>query len=218
MKGRNNKTFNVLLILFIVTFIVVVAGTSFAFFTAGVTGKPSNIRIQSAELGSATAHGTTISMFVSEHDMNKHQGSNSYTAYKESTEYSTLRIVTNTGSNSSVECTYDLTYKPTSVYHKSSANTANYKEFTLLGHPVAINESTTTISGTMPEVDLTGVATEITIVNEAKLIVNGVGREGVVEWRFTPRYYNLAINQNDNADKLFGGTIQVGSIACITAK
>ncbi len=218
MNGiKNKRVSNVLLILFILTFVVILLGSSFAFFTARVIGRPSSIKIQAAELGTSTAQGTAISLYVSEHDMNEIDGSNSYTAYKESSEYAILSITTSTGTKRVVECTYDLTYKPTNAYNKSGTNTSNLKEFTLLGTPVAVNASNTTITGEMPEINLTGVTSEIVIVSGAKLIVTGEKTEGQVEWRFTPRYYNLRIDQTENADSVFGGTIQIGSIACLSS-
>ena len=116
-------------------------------------------------------------------------------------------------------CTYDLRYVVSTPYLASAENTMGLKELTINGYQkVTTGDDNVSVSGSMSEVDLTNVNEYKTLVSGAKLIVNGVNSIGTTTWYFTPRFYNLGINQDDNANKIFSGNIEVASLACINTK
>ena len=217
MKNGNNKKIVIVLnIIFILTFVIISLGASFAYFSYQMDGTPNPITVEMAEVGTATAEGTSVNLFVSSKDMQVNNASNDYTAYKEPVGTSNITIEASTGSTKGIDCTYDIVYNPTSVYQRSVQNVSSLKEFTISGYVEPISSSSFTVSnGTMPEVDLTGVDAPITLVSGAKLVVNGSNRVGTIVWYIKPRYYNLNISQSDNADKQFGGTMEVIRLACL---
>lgn len=218
MKYAKDKKFlTILTIISILLFIVIAVGASFAFFTARVTGISNNIRIETAQLGSASASGTAISLYVTSNDMLEQNGKNDYTEYKETFLPATLTIMANSGTDAAItRCTYDLVYKPYKAYTKSKENNRNLKEFVIRGYQgISYTNTVAYITGAFGEINLTDIASEITIVSGATLTIVGANRSAATTWYITPRYYNLAINQNDNANKTFGGTIEVGRLVCL---
>jgi hypothetical protein len=215
-KVENKKSYTMLSILFIIVFIVIMIGTSFAFFTARVSGVFHSATVKSAELGTASSSATSISLFVSSMDMLVNNGSNNYSAYKESSDAATLKINISTGTTLGMECTYDLVYTPTVVYNRSLANTNNLKEFVINGYQIVISGSTTTLTGSFNEFDLTGVSSKAILVHDAKVRVTGKNANGSIQWNLRPRYYNLALDQDDNTNKSFGGTIGIEHFVCVT--
>lgn len=218
MKYAKDKKFMTILVLVsILLFIVVAVGASFAFFTARISGISNNIRIETAQLGNAISSGTSVSLHVTGQDMLKDKASNYYTSFKQSPAPATLSITATSGdTNSIMRCTYDLVYKPYKAYNKSKENTRNLKEFSIIGYQnISYTNTIAYINGAMGEKDLTDVATEITLVRGATLTVVGRNRTAIATWYLTPRYYNLALNQDDNANITFGGTIEVGRLVCL---
>ena len=217
MKNRKGlKTYRLLHVLFVLTFLIVFVGTSFAFFTARVSGVFSKVTLKSAKLSNVTASATSVTLEVLSKDMREINGRNDYSAYVESEEPSTITFSVVTGENDSgIKCTYNLSYTPTIPYIKSAANVNNYKEFTMFAYQsVNGSDERVQISGTVSEVDLTNVTSKKTILSGAEIIVNDSDMNVEVVWHFTPRYYNLGINQDDNQRKTFSGIITVDALIC----
>lgn len=218
MKYAKDKKFlTILTVISILLFIVITIGASFAFFTARVSGISNNIRIETAQLGSASASGTSVSLYVTSNDMLEKNGRNDYTAYKESLKPATLSVVATSGDQAAfTRCTYDLVYKPYQVYNKSNENYRNLKEFSIRGYQnITYTNTVSYITGALAETNLNDVATKIKLVTGATITIVGARKTSITTWYITPRYYNLALNQDDNADKTFGGTIEVGRLVCL---
>lgn len=209
-----------LLIIYSSIFLVALIGATFAYFTATASGGTSTVTLESSVLGSAYADGTSVLLEVTDDDMQKNEGTNDYSKYKDSSYPGTLTITTSTGNTLPLmTCTYDLRYVVSTPYLASAENTMGLKELTINGYQkVTTGDDNVSVSGSMSEVDLTNVNEYKTLVSGAKLIVNGVNSIGTTTWYFTPRFYNLGINQDDNANKIFSGNIEVASLACINTK
>ena len=141
---------------------------------------------------------------------------NNFTVYKEADEPGTLTITAEMGNFvGSINCVYNIIYRPTTAYMFSRANRLFLREFTIRGSQSLVSGNSFAIySGIMPETNLTGVTRPITLVDRATLSVYGRRRSASVEWKIMPRYYNLGIDQTDNSGKMFGGIVEVGQLIC----
>jgi predicted ribosomally synthesized peptide with SipW-like signal peptide len=220
MKNKKSKSIEVLTILSALILLVSMIGATFAYFSATATGETNKMTIQSAEVPATYAEGTSVSFLVDPDTMKYEKGSNDETSYSQSDTPGILKIQASTAnSESTITCLYDILYTPTTVYNRSTANVTNLKEFTVIGSPkITKGSEYTKITGSMDETDLTGVSNTIKLVTGATIIVNGTDVTGETEWDFYPRYYNLGYNQDDNANKTFGGSISVGGLTCEVSK
>ena len=213
---KNNVS--ILIILTSLILIVAMIGATFAYFTATSNDGTSKVTLESAELGSAMAEGTAVELAVMPADMEQIDGKNDYSKYKEPSTPGTLKLSATNGDAGTTTCTYNIIYKPTTAYIKSTENTLNLKEFTIRGSQnVSIGSGNVAYTGTIDEYDLTGVSTTVTLVSGATMTVTGVNQEGEISWEIVPRFYNLAIDQTSNANISFGGSVEVGSLACVVS-
>ena len=217
MEKRNTV---LLTVIAIATLLVAVVGATFAYFTASeIEMGKSVVTVETSSVDQTTAEGTNVSLNIGMLNMNQLDGKNDYTAYKDSDDPGTIKISTQLGSSGGkTTCTYDLVYTPTTGgdYKKSVANTGNLKELTIITEATATGTGSSVQGSSSKETDLTGKPTVTTLVTGAKLIVQGgAGTKGDANWVITPRYYNLGVDQTDNAQKSFGGTVSVVNLSCV---
>jgi hypothetical protein len=216
MKDNNKKTI-ILIVVYTSILLASMIGATFAYFTSSVSGATSKVELKSSVLSDAYANGTSVNLDVSLIDMQKNNSSNDYKSYKDSQQPGTLTLNSTVGDKlPKVTCTYDILYTPTTVYHSSIENNSNLKEFVINGYQEVTNGgSNVSFVGSMEETDLTNVSDTLILVHNAKLIINGVNNSGEITWNFIPRFYNLNISQDDNANITFGGNISIGSLLCL---
>lgn len=102
------------------------------------------------------------------------------------------------------------------MYNKSSTNTSNLREYVILLEP--IEDNAYHVGSYDSEVDLTNKNGTVTLASNQKIIVSMHGTIGKIMWQLTPRYYNLNINQTENANKLFGGRVEIANLSCTSEK
>lgn len=100
------------------------------------------------------------------------------------------------------------------MYNKSSTNTSNLREYVILLEPIEDNANN--VGNYDSVVDLTNKNGTVTLASNQQVIVTGSGKIGRIVWELTPRYYNLNINQTENANKLFGGRVEIANLSCVS--
>lgn len=219
MKNNNKKKTIVLIIIYTLILFASMVGATFAYFTSTATGNTSKVSLKASTLGEAYASGTTVILKVTDEDMQQVNSSNEYTAYKESNEFNELTLTSSVGDTfKNVTCTYDIEYVPSTPYYASKTNTSNLMEFTVNGYQViTAGNPNVEVTGSMVETNLTNITDNIILVHNAVMKINGTNNSGETTWYFKPRFYNLNIDQQENANITFGGTIQIASLACINS-
>ncbi len=206
-----------LTVIAVATLLVAVVGATFAYFTATSNeGGRSRLTVNTNSVDQTTATGTDVALTINQSDMNLLDGKNDYTAYKENNA-GRAGLETTVGNGGGINtCTYDLIYTPdadpSGVYTKSATNLADLKEFTVLVSATSSNGTIT--KETQTEIDLTGQTGIVNLVTGATLVVSGANETGSVTWTITPRYYNLEIDQTENAGKTFGGIVSLTNLSC----
>lgn len=204
----------------IATILIAVFAATYAYFTAAgdVSGR-SDVTVITSSRDQTITTSVDVLLEVKMSDMQQSAGSNSYTASKQSDIPAELIIQTTLGSETgSSTCTYDVVYIPAvgGAYNKSIANPGNLKEFTILLN--AVENDAVHVGEYDGEYDLTGVNSIVTIAEDQTITVTEPGVVGHVTWQITPRYYNLAIDQSDNANKMFGGKVEINNIRCVSTR
>lgn len=213
VKIMNIKIYQAsIIIILIIIIIICFLGLTYAYFEPQINNITKiNVTGTSDTVDNASVTSTNMSLNVGLSDMAINEGTNNYTYYTSSTSTLTLNVQNGTSAGENV-CTYDITYTPTAVYKKSSANINNLKELAIVGNAKVTNGEISPSS--FVEVNLNDIDSKITLVNNATLTVTGSQSLAVEVWTFTLKYYNLAINQTDSAGKSFGGTIAIENIDC----
>lgn len=213
MKIKKTK---ILSIITISTLLLAVFGATFAYFTAtGDVKGTLDLTVMTSSRNQTITTSTDVSLFVNASDMQELKSSNSYNSYKEANVPGEIMIQTTVGSSGGTSrCTYDVVYITNSskMYYKSSTNTSNLREYVILIE--AIEDNATHSGNDNIEMDLTNKNGTITLASNQTIVVSGAGTIGKVKWELTPRYYNLTINQSENANKSFGGRVEIANLSC----
>lgn len=219
MEKRNTM---LLTVVAIATLLVAVVGATFAYFTAtGNTTASSEVTVTTSSHDSTTATGGQVSLTVTATDMQESNGSNSNPpAIGESNTPGHVTLATSVGSGGGTSiCTYNIIYTPNSngAFTYSALNTTPYPELVIRLKAEATNATISSGYETYVDKNIAGVtsASPLTLVSGATLTVAGANKTGSVLWSILPIFYNLAIKQDDNAGKAFGGSVTFDSVQCV---
>lgn len=212
----------------VATLLVAVVGATFAYFTAtGTINAQSTVNVTTSTVDSVSGGATSCSLAVTGSDMRQADGTPDGNA-KAQTSDCTLYITGNKSESNTTAttCTYDIVYTPaavdeTSTYTvpRSAANTENKKELTIAGSAATSGDSLTDgdavlTTDSYDEHDMYDLTSETTIVSGATYTFK---KSSKATWTFTIKMYNYDFDQNDFANKSFGGTLAVKNIVCSAA-
>lgn len=197
----------------IVTLIISLVA-SYAYFAISTTGVKDNTTVNaifnSVPIVTFSSSADAF-MDVNVDEMTEDEGSNDYTKYKSGT--ATLKVdIENPDFDITTNCAYSIVYKPTETYY---ATQNVYTEYSLSG--VATTSNVTTSPIIVSELDLSGVDSELTIINDKTISVAGANQKGSLIWTFTFKYYNLGVDQSANMGKQIAGELQFKNVNCTLA-
>ncbi|MBQ9833832.1 MAG: hypothetical protein IJO33_01415 [Bacilli bacterium] len=213
MEKKSGNTI-MLTVIAIATLLVAVVGATFAYFSANTTGNAGKTTVEVNTAAAAdtflTEGNSVVTLDVTADKMQQADGNNDYSVKITNDVESTIDVKLTAGS-SKATCTYDLTYTPSAAFNASAkAAEASLKEFTLVG--------TSTDGNEFEEKDLAGVTDAIVLGSYS---ISDEYADALVEsvdtWTFTANFYNLAVDQNDNINKTFGGVVSVTNVKCTNA-
>ncbi len=207
-----------LTVIAVATLLVAVVGATFAFFTASGTGSAdSEVTVTTSSIDTVNTTASNLTLQVGLTDMLLANGRDDYSARKQATSTITMSAGTGTGGGTNT-CTYDLSYTPNSGqdFTQSAANTGGLNELTISA--VATNPGSGVSSdNAVTEFSLDGITTEQTLIDGGTFAVSGVSNTDVLTWTFTVTFYNLAVDQSDNAGATFGGTLSFKNVTCVNS-
>ena len=226
-----------LTVIAVATLLVAVIGATFAYFTAtGSINAQSKVDVTTSTVDSVSGGATSCTLAVTGSDMRQQDGTPDGNA-KAQTSDCTLTINGNkdAGNTQATKCTYDIVYTPTaegteatggktySTIPRSAANTENKKELSIAGKAAvaALGEGVTLEGDDVVLENNTYAETDMYTLNSQKTIVEKATytfkKSSSVTWTFTIKMYNYDFDQNDFANKTFGGTLAIENISCTAA-
>ena len=200
------------------TLLVAVVGATFAYFSANAESNNGNVTVSATTASAADVFQSSgsgeITLDITADKMQEAAGKNDYTVIANSDNDSTLTVSLEAGS-SKATCTYDVIYTPSTAFTPSAeAAAANpaLREFDISGtstHNAANNFSNVDAKGSAVVTLKTGAVIEDTYESTSVATTD--------TWTFTANFYNLAVSQNDNINKSFGGVISITNVNCTNA-
>ena len=194
----------ILIFIGVLLVVTIIIGISYAYFF-NIEIKNNNTisgNINTKYYTFATSGNKTISIALEQDKLNIAEGSNDYTSFMSNTG-ANITIFLAAIDGKKVYCTYDLVYVPSTAYVPSTeAKNAGLKELTLSG--------TTAAGYKFDDVDISGSNT-VTLMKNALISTNGQYGHN---WKFTVKYYNLNVIQDNVIGKTFGGNIKVANVDC----
>ena len=183
--------------------IVILFSASYAYYTSYNSANTTyNLTVEpELEITYLMTAGSTLNFTINPALLGS--GGNSYV---ESSVATDTVMLDNASSVSSITCTYNIWYIPTTIYKNSATNTTGAKEFVLIG-------SDSTGQNTSFEYDLSKATTGGSIYSGKITDTNSSGAV-TQTWTFTLRHYNLSVNQNEQMGKSYGGTITFKPTGC----
>jgi len=202
MKDKNR----LYLIIGIVVAVLFLAGTfTYAYINRANSSGNTNLLSEIIDSNSTISYtGETTGNMSITVDLNKLQSdtaSNDYASFIEGNEASASMTLAYepTFFKYGLTCDYKISYVPSKTYVPTSASlNAGLKEFVLIG----------TNGSDSFEADLGNVSSE-TIVYESKLSPKVINNPYEETWRFSLRFYNLDVNQEDVAGKEMAGSVKI---------
>ena len=218
MEGERKGNTALLTVIAIATLLVAVVGATFAYFSANTEDQGANVTVSATTAAArdvfiATGDGD-IALSITADKMLQANGSNEYTIPADTDNDSTVTVSLEAGS-SVASCTYDLIYTPSTGFVRTvEAASSNpvLREFDISG---SCSSTSSCTANNFSNVDAQG-SSEVTLKTGAVIedTYESSSQATVQTWTFTANFYNLAINQNEQIGRSFGGTISVTNVSC----
>lgn len=205
---ENRKNTILLTVIAVATLLVAVVGATFAYFTAqGGTAASRPVTV--------TTHTTDSATFSIAKDLKIEADQTNFAEGKGDASDSTTATATfKANDTEAANFCYNVDLEVTTnnfVYSK--ANTTNAAELTF----TAVKGGTTLVNAA----DITTGTATVHVPNTAggtnyeHKISADAGQEITDNWSFTVTFVNLDLDQNDNTEKSFGGTIKFTKVTCV---
>lgn len=215
----NKKSTTFLTIIAITTLLVLLVGSTFAFFAIQETNTAkidvTSTTAKSSDIFTATGTGLIVLNITNEkmlESSTKDAEGNDITVVADEDSNDSMLISLYAGSGKAT-CEYDLLWTESTgaefdIYKKTPAAGANL-EYTLSG-----------ISNRGNKIEETNLDSEI--VNSKRVLGHFIIEDEYDEnevttnekWTFTAKFYNLPISQSAQTDKKYGGQITVENVSC----
>lgn len=209
---KSNKSIVFLTVLFVIILLVLIAGTTFAFFASMVDDEgelPMSVQTEPIKSLFLTGNAEIALNVLYE---NMHSSADKGVAAESSGDF---LVSYTSGLTEGSSCTYNLYYRysdGSDLYTLNKVNQVEEKEFT---YQITTKDDGNNIVFSVPETNFITSNEEAILLSENPITISSSGGNTVKHHHgITMRFYNLNTNQNSNQNSRFSFDFYVDDVEC----